>query len=349
MKFAGLFVAVFAILGLSTAQTFNKQYVGVAYSPYVKNFEGTATPYWNSYTLDDLKQQLRIVSSKFTSISTYSMGINQWNVNSPWDQADANCLVARAAAQLNQGHASPLITVNLGVIQNSDPAQQAAEIKNVYSAANEANALYPGTVTGVTFTNEYFVNTAQGEQILAMINEGKKNGLRVGTRIHTCGVIWDNNSELRPLLVKIIEAADFIYCNIYPGSDSVHSVDAAVNAVTNAYYGFRYAFQLIKSNIEVSIGETGWPDAGVSFNSSPNNLENLVNYWNQMAKWASDNKVKTQFFEAFDEPWKSDINKKDPNAPDGYNGGEGHYGWWKLPSNNKPYVYIEKATGAQVS
>lgn len=349
MKFAISLLAVLATLGSSSAQSFNKQFVGVAYSPYVKNFEGTATPYWNTYSIDDIKQQLRIVSSKFSSVSTYSMGVNQWNVNAPWDQADANCLVPRAAAQMNKASNSHVITVNQGVIQNGDAVQQKAEIENAFAAARDANSIFPGTVTGITFTNEYLTDPNTGAQILAMIKNNKgRDGLRVGTRIHTCGAIWEQNSPIRPVLLEIIKASDFVYCNIYPGSDSVGSVATAVKSVTEAYYGFRYGFQQINANLEVSIGETGWPDAGVSFNSSPNNLGNLVGFWNEMAKWASDNQVKVQFFEAFDEPWKSDINNKDPNSSSGINGAEGHYGWWKLPSNNKPHVYVEKATGARV-
>ena len=65
---------------LTVGQTFNKQYVGVAYSPYVKNWEGSQTPYWNSYSLDDIKQMLKIVSTKFTSVSTYGMGVSRKKV-----------------------------------------------------------------------------------------------------------------------------------------------------------------------------------------------------------------------------------------------------------------------------
>jgi exo-beta-1,3-glucanase (GH17 family) len=205
--------------------------------------------------------------------------------------------------------------VDQGVIQNWNAAQQNAEIQNAFASAQEANSIFPGTVTGITFTNEYLTDPNTGAQILAMIKDNKGRGLRVGTRIHTCGAIWEETNPIRPILLEIIKAADFIYCNIYPGSTG--DIDVAVHDVTNAYYGFRYGFQQINPNIEVSIGETGWPSAGVSFNGSPNNVGNLVGYWNKMAAWASDNKVKTQFFEAFDEPWKSDINNKDPNASNG--------------------------------
>ena len=67
----------------------------------------------------------------------------------------------------------------------------------------------------------------------------------------------------------------------------------------------------------MAIGETGWPSKGKSFNKSPNSVRNLVNFWTQMGKWASSNKVKVQMFEAFDEPWKSNLNNHDDNASNG--------------------------------
>jgi hypothetical protein len=52
----------------TTAQVIN--YFGVAFSPYVK----TSAP-WDSYTIDEIKQMLRIVVTKHNLISTYSMGV----------------------------------------------------------------------------------------------------------------------------------------------------------------------------------------------------------------------------------------------------------------------------------
>lgn len=54
----------------TTAQDIN--YFGAAFSPYVKN---PPFPNWDSYTLDEIKEMLRIVLTKHNSISTYSMGV----------------------------------------------------------------------------------------------------------------------------------------------------------------------------------------------------------------------------------------------------------------------------------
>lgn len=64
---------------LTTAQSIN--YFGVAFSPYVK--KGPPYPYWDSYTLAEIKQMLRIILTKHNSISTYGMGVasNEKNLN----------------------------------------------------------------------------------------------------------------------------------------------------------------------------------------------------------------------------------------------------------------------------
>jgi hypothetical protein len=53
----------------------NTNYFGVAFSPYVKN--GPPFPNWDSYTLEEIKQMLRIVvaDNRHNSISTYGMGV----------------------------------------------------------------------------------------------------------------------------------------------------------------------------------------------------------------------------------------------------------------------------------
>ncbi len=56
--------------------TFDKEYVGVSFSPYVKQWEGDYTPKWNSYSIYDIKAMLGTVGTKFRQIATYGMGVN---------------------------------------------------------------------------------------------------------------------------------------------------------------------------------------------------------------------------------------------------------------------------------
>jgi exo-beta-1,3-glucanase (GH17 family) len=225
---------------------------------------------------------------------------------------------ARAAAQLNRESNRIAVSVNQGIHQIGDGNQQNKEIANAFAAAADANSIYGGTVTGITFTNEYVTDPGKGATVLNMIRNNKNRGFRVGTRIHTCGEIHNPNSALKNVISDIVRDSHFIYCNLYPSADVVNGgIPRAVEAVGNAFFGIRAAFKKINPNIEVAIGETGWPSQGKSFNNSPNSVSNLVSFWTQMGQWAAANQVKVQIFEAFDEPWKSDVNNGDPNASNG--------------------------------
>jgi hypothetical protein len=48
-------------------------YFGVAFSPYVKN--GPPFPNWDTYSLDEIKQMLRVILRYHNSVSTYGMGV----------------------------------------------------------------------------------------------------------------------------------------------------------------------------------------------------------------------------------------------------------------------------------
>jgi len=138
-------------------------------------------------------------------------------------------------------------------------------------------------------------------------------------------------------------------CNLYANKgDSIYGIPVAIQAVGGYFLYLRDGFKKENPNIEVLIGETGWPDQGKSFNESPNTIQNLNDYWVQMGQWATENKVRVQMFEAFDEPWKSDQNNADPNNPGGRFGAEGHYGWWKRTNNADANAYVEKVSGKNV-
>lgn len=327
---------------------FNKNYVGVAFSAYTKEWNGKTTPPWNSYGIDDVKNALALVSTKFRSVTTYSMGVSSWNVNGPWDQGDANCLIARAAGLLNRERSRLDVKVNIGTYQNDNTKIMQKEISAAFDAAADANARYNGTVWGITFTNEYITNESQGYKVLTMItknkNKAQSQGLQLGTRTQLCGVILSTSNPLYNIFSQIATQSNFIMCNLYPEQRIVHDpIENTVNAVGNAFKSYEAAFRRINPRLKVLIGETGWPSQGVSFNKSPNNVANLVKYWKSMAAWASKNRVLVHMFEAIDEPWKSDPNNLNPNASNGFNGAEGHYGWWKRQGNR----YIEKESGVE--
>ncbi|WP_138506208.1 hypothetical protein [Nostoc sp. PA-18-2419] len=83
------------------------QFLGVAFEPYVGHWRGTppnaTTPQWNSYSQQEIVDMLEVIASKFTKISTYSMGYAVYHPPTTlWNQVDSNCHVAVAAADLQQ-------------------------------------------------------------------------------------------------------------------------------------------------------------------------------------------------------------------------------------------------------
>lgn len=207
------------------------------------------------------------------------------------------------------------------------------EISNAFSAAQDANRIWKGTVWGLTFTNEYVTNSQNGPRVLKMIRDNKARakgmGLKVGTRVHTCGEIWGGNNQ--QILIQIAKESDFIMCNLYPG-EGANDPGRAVQKISDAYYSSRDGFWKYNRNLEVMIGETGWASEGETFNHAVNTIDNEKRFWEGMKNWAQKNKVKVQMFQAIDEPWKTGKE------------GEKHFGWWYRPNNNDA-KYIEKATG----
>ena len=294
----------------------------MAFSPYTDIAPGRN---WDQYSVDDILSKLSVIRNYFSIISTYGMGVADYNRGKNWDQCDSNALIARAASILNQQGGGPKLTVNIGVFQLGDADQQ-REIDNAYAAAAEANSRSPGTVTGITFTNEYIHSVADGERVLGMIRGNKNRGLPVGTRTEICGVYTNKEDPLRGIMNAIAQESNYIYCNIYPSeADANKGPVAAADAVANYFFYVQSEIKKVNPNLTVMIGETGWPSAGNSFNNSPNSPQNELGYWDRMNWWASNTQIKIQMFQAIDEPWKGDSSQFK---------GEGHYGLWYKPNNN---------------
>jgi hypothetical protein len=110
------------------------EFLGVSFQPYVGRWTGTApdakTPFWNSYTQQDIVTMLEAIATQFNKISTYGMGYaGYYQPTQPWNQVDSNCHVAGAAAQLNQQMGKIAIEVAQGIYQQSDTALQQAEVE----------------------------------------------------------------------------------------------------------------------------------------------------------------------------------------------------------------------------
>ncbi|RWS01781.1 hypothetical protein B4U79_16615 [Dinothrombium tinctorium] len=312
---------------------FDRNYIGVAFSPYTKQTVNGQLHFFNNSDITDVKRQLAAISSRFNRIATYGMGTAFYNRFKDWDKADSNCLIAKAAAEINAQIGRKIFTISQGVYQKPNDELQRIEIERAFRAAEYANRVFPGTVESIIFTNEYFTENSRGLQVLEMIRSNKERarqlGLAIGTRTHVGGHILNPCSPSFAALKSIVEISDIIMCNIYPTSVTARaSVDIAVETVTQFYWALRNCFTNINPKIKVIIGESGWASQGKTSNDTPTSVSNLVNYWTKLGHWASFNKIPIYFFEAIDEPWKGDINSA-----------EAHFGWWIRNGD----TFVEKA------
>ncbi|RWS07050.1 hypothetical protein B4U79_17774 [Dinothrombium tinctorium] len=255
------------------------------------------------------------------------MGTAGYNLCNKWDNADSNCLIAKAAAELNAEYGRKLFSISQGVFQQPNNNLQRIEIDRAFKAADYANRRYPGTVESIIFTNEYFNNDSKGSIVFKMIRRNKDRaqrlGLKIGTRTHVGEHILDSYSPSFATLSYIAQNSDLILCNIYPTYKVSHfGIDRAVKEVTNSYLAIRECFIRINPQIKVMIGESGWASHANMFNGGSTSIENLVNYWNKLGFWATNNRIQIYLHEAIDQPWK------------GTTDGESHFGWWVREGDN---------------
>ena len=78
--------------------------------------------------------------------------------------------------------------------------------------------------------------------------------------------------------------------------------------------------------------------------SQDNTVANEQAYFAAIQSWANQNQVETNWFEAIDEPWKSNQNNSNTLDPQGIDGAEGHYGLWTYNSSGPDGQFTEKFT-----
>ena len=103
------------------------------------------------------------------------------------------------------------------------------------------------------------------------------------------------------LAPALISAVDVVFVNYYPVWEGI-TIDQAVFWLDKKHQ------QLITASKgkKVIISETGWPSGGKEHENVIPSPENASFYFLNFVSWARDNRVDYFYFEAFDEPWKSE-------------------------------------------
>jgi hypothetical protein len=146
------------------------------------------------------------------------------------------------------------------------------------------------------------------------------------------------------LFQNLLTVSDFVICSRDPPTDLSQDIRKVVDDMGEDFFKIREILRGIKPNISVVL-QTGWPSWGKSRNGSPNNISNLVEFWNRINEWAGKTNFSVDLFEAFDEPWKNDLSKLYELGPEGPAGAEGFFGWWRRYDTNETVTYIPKAQG----
>jgi exo-beta-1,3-glucanase (GH17 family) len=345
MKSRALFASL-AFFATAFFPALAQDYLGVNFEPYVGNWTGSPEPNppaFNSYTMPQVQAMLQTVRPSFDRIITLSAGYASYYTNATaWDKVDSDWMVGIAAANINVLAGQKVLDVAQGIYQQVYPGTNTftplmdAEVNGALSIAENANKLFPQTVTRLVFTNDFFVDAQSTASLTALVGNyteaAHAAGLEVGVRSLYFGQLTNKASTFSTQLAALVKQCDFILCNLYPTQQE--SITAAVNDVAAQYDAIDKAAQAIHPGIEVQIGATGWPSSGVSVNNTTNTLANEEDYFNAIQAWANQNHVMVYFYEAADEPWRINVTAFGDSLSDGPNGADSHYGLWYAANGN---------------
>ena len=225
----------------------------------------------------------------------------------------ADARVSLAAAQLNRNENGTLKLIQGLNTTHAKRVDNEEEICKALEATKVANTISPSTVTGLVFPE----NVEMLGILLPFLSKTNQTYLQVGARIKNCSVHTDSLKQHATQL-------NFVMCSIFPDF-SCNTTELAVDSVVRQYNTTVELLKFINPNLEVQIGETGWPSFGKD--ESLYNVANMKDYWERMAVWAEQNEVVVYMHEAFDQPWKSDPRRADPNDTTGRFGVWGFFGW----------------------
>ncbi len=299
------------LIGLAAAAIFAAAWVlmnqPVIEEPWKDNLNGLSYSAWRqdpntlakrAPTVDEIKQDLQLISGKARSVRTYeSTGISGQ--------------IPALAGQFG-------LSVTAGAWIDVDPKKNEDEVRALIGIAKSV-----GAVNQVIVGNETQLhNLTSEDELIHYIHEAKVGtGLPVSTAepFH----IW-----LDPKYARLASEVDFIAVHILPFWNGV-SVDKAVDQVLANYNLVKQAFP----NKPILIAEVGWPSQGLTRVDKANGGEGAVaspiNQGIFLRKFLVEAKkynIDYNVIEAFDEPWK--INTE---------GGVGAYwGIWDANRHAKP-------------
>lgn len=249
-------------------QSWDKVMKGITYSPMRRDFDpGNSSP----PTQDQIEDDLKLLAGKAYAVRTYSALDGLEFVPELADKYDLN--------------------VTMGAWIDADLDKNRREIESLIELSNQNSP----TIVRLLVGNEVLLRKdIAPDQLIAYIREVKARTWRPVSTSETWDM-WLAHPELA-------EEVDFIALHILPYWEGL-SIDAAVDYVFYRFNAMREAFP----NKPIIITEVGWPSDGQPFKNATASLANQAQFLRQFLNRATEQKITYYVIEAFDQPWKVEL------------------------------------------
>lgn len=225
-------------------------------------------------------------------IKDYSQYIRVFSVS------DCNCM-----QEIMPAVVSEKIKIILGIWPGGINTQQ-FEIEQ--EVLRKYLSKYSSYVYAITVGSEVLYRNDYSDDVLAdqittvqkLLKELGLSNIKVGT-----ADTW--NVFASDIANSAIKASNIIFLNLFPYWQGMAIEDSPITFFSGVSRAMEVS-RIINNNLEVWVGETGWPTGGISYGNSLPSVENAAYYWENVICPSLYNGLNVIVFELTDEPWKGD-------------------------------------------
>lgn len=246
----------------------NKTMMGLTFSPMRRD----SNPRQGIYpTKEQIAEDVALLVGKAHSIRTYT-------------SLEGMEVVPELAAKYGEHLA-------MGAWIDDDLEKNRREIESLISLSNQ----YPKAIVRILVGNETQIRkNVEIPELIEYIREVKKRTWKPVSTAETWD-IWKAHPEL-------VNEVDYIAVHILPYWEGI-PVEAAVDYIFERYHDLQQTFP----DKQIVITEVGWPSDGQPFKHATASLANQARFLREFLNRANEEKIIYYVVEAFDQPWKIDI------------------------------------------